>query len=750
MIPFVFVFLTGVIFLLFGLTHIPSVEGLGILLTLNFFLLFTKRKIYLIFFAFLLGITYTIFTIHHKNTWTLPKNMEGKTITMTGKIVSIPEATDKNTSFVFAYHHSLIKLNWKTENKLQVGDEWQLPVRLKHIHGLKNPGGFDFEAWAFSEGIRAMGYVIKGEIKKISENHFSINYLRQRIYDDLSLILPKTSTSPWIIALALGERHHIPAENWGVLRNTGTNHLMAIAGLHVGFISAFVYALTVFFLKRVPYLSLRIPSQIIASVFALIIALIYSALAGFSIPTMRASFMVTMLVFFMFLRRKINIWYVYCVALLGILLQNPLSILSVSFCLSFISVAFIIYGMKGRIRPQGMWWKHGRIQWVLSLSLIPISLYVFQECSIISFIANSIAIPWMGFFILPFIFIGLITLIFSTKMAGFFFVIADHSLQYLWSILIYFGKLSWGSWHHALENPLILLFSLIGIIILLLPNGCKERVFGGILIMPVFFYPPEKPKFGEIWFTLLDVGQGLSAIVETKSHLLIFDAGPRISDHYDMGESAVLPFLRTRDIAKIDMLVMSHDDNDHSGGVNAILNSKIPVLFIKTSVPQYFRSHHPEYCLKGESWKWDGVQFSFLYPTLTMLGLGNDSSCVLKISNGKQSILLTGDIEKNAENFLVKEIPDTLAADIIVAPHHGSKTSGLPRFIQQVHPKLVLFPIGYLNRYHFPHEKVLREYRAIGAAMDDTVRSGAIQIRLNEKLTLTSYRMTHLKLWSKN
>jgi len=373
---------------------------------------------------------------------------------------------------------------------------------------------------------------------------------------------------------------------------------------------------------------------------------------------------------------------------------------------------------------------------------------LFQECSLISFVANSIAIPWMGFLILPFVFIGILSLLFSSKIAAIFLIFADHSLQYLWSILTYLSKISWGTWHHAIENPIILLLSLMGMIILLLPRGCKERGFSVILLLPLFFYHPPKPKLGEVWFTLLDVGQGLSAVVETNNHVLIFDAGPKINS-YDMGESAVLPFLRTRNISQIDMLVLSHGDNDHSGGVNAILNGKIPVLFVRTSVPQYFNSHHPDYCLYGEHWVWDGVDFSFLYPTMSQLGLNNDSSCVLKISNEKHSILLTGDIEKKAENFLVKFASNALASDVIIAPHHGSKTSGVRSFIQSVHPNIVLFPIGYRNRYHFPHQKVIQEYDALKAIMYDTVRSGAIQIQIDEELKLSFYRMAHPTLWSK-
>ncbi|HEX2548756.1 MAG TPA: DNA internalization-related competence protein ComEC/Rec2, partial [Gammaproteobacteria bacterium] len=549
-------FLCGIIFLLFGFTQIPPTTEVEILLFLNFALLFYKRKIYYLTFFFLLGFSYTIFFIHLKTTWTLPHALEGKATVIQGKIVSIPEVTPEATIFLFQYHNALLRLHWKTENTLKIGDEWQFPVRLKRIHGLQNPGGFDYDAWAFSEGIRATGYVTKGDAKKISEQHFSIQFLRQKIYDQILKILPESPTSPWIIALALGERHHISAENWQILRNTGTNHLMAIAGLHVGFMSAFIYALIQFIWRRAGRLSLWIPSQLAGGFFAMCMVILYSALAGFSTPTERASLMFIICMSIVMLRRKINIWQIYNLALFFVLVLNPLKILSVSFWLSFLSVAFIIYGMKGRLNSKGLWWKHGRIQWLLAISLIPVSICLFQECSIISLIANSIAIPWMGFFILPFIFLGIFFLLFSTKMSFLFLMIADHSLQYLWHVLTYLSQISWGTWQHAFDYPVIFLLTFAGILILLLPSGCKERWFGVVWILPLFFYQPEKPKLGEFWFTLLDVGQGLSAVIETKSHVLIFDTGPKFSANYDMGESVVLPFLRTRHISKIDMLVI--------------------------------------------------------------------------------------------------------------------------------------------------------------------------------------------------
>lgn len=750
MTSFSLAFLCGILFLLYGFTELPSQKWIIIplLFSLTIFI-FPKKfsRFTMMILGLCIGFSYAIYFSHLTTQWTLPKKSEGKTMMLTGTIASLPETHQNGTSFLFKTKDALLRLTWKTQNqKLHAGEEWQLPVRLKRIHGLMNPGGFDYEAWAFSVGIRASGYVAEGNARKIKQ-HFSIQTIRQNLYDKILESLPVTNTSHWILALALGERHNIPFDQWQILRNTGTNHLMAIAGLHIGFLSAFIYAMIFVIWRRIPFLVLKIPSQHAASIAALIMAWIYSALAGFSIPTQRACLMFSFFMCAMLWRRKINVWHIYSLALLCVLLFNPLDVLSLSFWLSFGSVALIIYGMQGRLHPKGIWWKHGRIQWVVAVGLIPLSFALFQECSFISFFANSIAIPWVGFFILPLTFIGTFLLLFQLKIGGFFLIMADHSLQYLWMLLTFFSKISWSTWSHAIANPIVFFLSVIGMIILILPKGCKERWLGIILLLPLFFYQPEKPKRGEFWFTLLDVGQGLSAMIETTSHVLIFDAGPRLSENYDMGESVVLPFLRIRGIRKIDMLVVSHGDNDHIGGANAILNA-LPVNFIKTSVPEKFTKNHADYCLLGEKWQWDGVSFSFLYPAPAQLGLGNDSSCVLKVSNGKQSLLLTGDIEKFAENFLVNNNPHELSADLLVAPHHGSKTSGVKAFIDDVSPHVVLFPIGYRNRYHFPHKKIIANYAEKKIAMVDTMQSGAIQVRVSDHFRLEHFRQTHPHIWS--
>lgn len=718
--------------------------------------------------GFSLGFAWALCYAHMQSTWTLPTNLEGKNLIITGYIASIPDVSEHRTSFLFSLEtiqfentissaHGLVRLSWQDDQfNLHVGEKWQLPVRLKRIHGTMNPGGFDYEAWSFQEGIRANGYVIsinqKNRLLPIllsaSEVKYPIDQIRQYFRDKIAQNLPASNTSQWITALAIGERRGITSESWQVLRNTGTNHLMAIAGLHIGFMSAFIYGIVIWLWRRIPRLALMIPAQHAAGLAALCMALIYSAMAGFSIPTQRACFMFSALLIIVLLRRSVMAWQVWSLALIGVLLMNPLSVLTESFWLSFGSVALIIYGMKGRLAPKGLWWKYGRIQWVIAVGLIPLSIWLFQQCSIVSFIANSIAIPWVGFLVVPFTLLGCFVLLFSAHAGGFILLIADKILQILWVILAYLSYLPWSSWYQVVPNAWSLIPACIGMIVLLLPIGFPGRWLGLIWLLPLILYKPVTPECGEFWFTLLDVGQGLSAVVQTQKHILIFDAGPKLSDSFDMGESVILPFLRTIGTRKVDMLVVSHGDNDHIGGSNAILQ-QIPVSQIKTSVTQYFSPKYATNCLRGESWDWENVHFEFVYPSFDKLGLGNDSSCVLRISAGKQSLLLTGDIEKLAEKYLVNS-NSIIAADIIVAPHHGSKTSGVDEFIKKVNPKIVLFPIGYRNRYHFPHKTVLQKYQDAGVVSYDTASAGAIQYRFGEGEILTPmlYRFTHKHYWN--
>ncbi|MHB1220472.1 MAG: DNA internalization-related competence protein ComEC/Rec2 [Gammaproteobacteria bacterium] len=660
--------------------------------------------------------------------------LENKPVKVIGYIASLPISANKQTSFLFQTKHMLMRLSWMDNPfKLKVGDKWQLNAKLKNIHGTQNPGAFDFEAWSLQKGLQATGSVVKGSGNALLTHdylQYPLEQFRQKLQDKIQENMPNTPTSPWLMALILGERNGIAKEDWDILRNTGTNHLMAIAGLHIGIVSGLMHLLVSRIWRQFPKKLLRLPAEEAGACAALLTAIVYSALAGFSIPTQRACLMLSIFICMRLSNRYSSAWQAWSLALIIVLIINPLSILTESFWLSFGTLALIIYGMSSRLKPEGFWWKWGRVQWVIGFGLTPLSLLLFQECSIVSLAANSIAIPWLEFLILPFCLLSVICIFLFPIISHFLLFIADKSLAILWSLLAWFSSLPFSAWHHAIPNTSILLIGILGFVLLLLPKGFHGKWLGVLWLLPILFFNYPRPDKGDIWLTLLDVGQGLSVVIQTQHHVLVYDAGPNIAGN-DAGEHIVLPYLRTIGANRVDALVISHGDNDHIGGSSSIMRA-LPVLSIKTSVPEKFSTGLVTTCLAGQHWEWDGVGFSFLYPTEQNFGLTNDSSCVLKIENQAHQVLLTGDIERYAEEqLLLNSAP--LKADLLIAPHHGSKTSDLLDFIKSVDPKFVFYATGYQNRYHFPHAEVVRRYDNLGVKQLNTVDTGAIFVKLLNK-----------------
>lgn len=687
---------------------------------------------YLAFTIATIYFCFSLFTAHE-----LPPVEEGKPITVTGWVASLPSADKWQSAFNFRLNnqHRLIRLNWSGAHKLHVGEKWQLLVKLKRIHGTHNPGGFDYEAYAKQQGLSATGSVIKNpDNKLIADNwyRYPVSRLRQYLHTELKKILPHSATAPWLLALTVGARDDVNTEDWDVLKNTGTNHLMAIAGLHIGMVSGFMYLLAELIWRRYYRGMLWLPAQVIAASVALITAIIYAMLSGFEIPAQRACFMLSVFISAVIWRRQISAWFAWMLALTGVVMLNPASVFSESFWLSFGTLAIIIYAMSGRLAPSGIWWKHFRIQWVIGFGLTPLALLFFQQTSLISFFANTIAIPWLGILILPFCLLATLSVPISSTCASLLLLLADNSLSLLWIILSWFATFPNGVWVHPIPNAVCMAATLIAVALLLLPAGMPGRLLGILWLLPLLCLQPDTLKHNEYTLSLLDVGQGLSVVIQTARHTLIFDAGPKLNARTDAGKNIVIPYLRSQGISHIDRLVISHPDNDHIGGAGALLK-EFNISSIMTSTPEKFA--HASYCLAGYEWEWDGVTFEFLYPSLSDLHLNNDSSCVLLIDNGRHRALLTGDIEKMAEYKLLNTVKDRLAADILVAPHHGSKTSGVPAFIQAVHPQYVLYATGYRNRYHFPHKSVMERYAAINAIQLNTAEVGMVRFRVGETLS---------------
>jgi competence protein ComEC len=707
------------------------------------------------------GLVWTSWYASRALSWHIPTELEGKPVEVIGTISSIPIPGKYGFNFLFTVDQIVrqqqastvsrsIKLGWNTSQKIYVGDRYRFFVRMKRIHALRNPGTFNYEAWALQNNIRATGSVITSRQQQYlgHEYRYPIAQFRQYLHDLLMQHLPQSDTSSWLLALSLGERYAASRKHWQILRATGTNHLMAIAGLHIGLISGFIHLIVAYVWRRTLYLCYLIPAQLVAASCALFAAWAYSALAGFALPTQRACVMLSLFIAGKLARKSISSWHIWSLALFFVLVVNPLSVLSESFWLSFFTIALIIYGMHSRIKPNGLWWKWFRVQWVIGIGLLPLSLLFFQQTSVIGVLANSVAIPWLGFTILPLCLSGSLLLLVSPDVAQYVLLVADKCLTVLWWLLSCFADLSIAVWTQPITSVLVLTTITIACLLFLAPVGMPGRLLGCFWLLPMFFYRSPSPPAGGFWLNMLDVGQGLSVVIQTSQHALIYDTGAKFSDRFDMGENVVVPFIRSSGIGKIDMLVVSHGDNDHAGGMSAILNA-LPVTSIKTSATKKIYQPQVSACLGGDTWVWDGVKFSFIYPDMAELNLGNDGSCVLRVDNGKTSVLLTGDIEKFAEKkILVRN--GNVKADIVTAPHHGSKTSGFNKFISEMNPLYVLVSAGYRNRYRLPHKSVIKKYHKQGVLVLNTVGSGAIQFKidpLSALLVPDQYRTSHRHYW---
>ena len=420
--------------------------------------------------------------LHSEQTlkWTLPEALETQTITVTGTIISLPAIKDtgfvttdllKNKEATFEFMldsinqtptHGLISLSWYQYDNtlLNISDHWQLQVRLKRAHGLLNPGGFDDEKWLFSKGIRATGYIVNPESAKLISQAYQsnlINHYREKLQQKMSLALTGKPTAGLILALIVGVQNQITQNQWQIMQETGTNHLMAVAGVHIAFVSGFAYLLINFLWRRSTSLLLRITAIQAAATGALIMALIYSALAGFSLPTQRALIMLSVFTIGIFARRELHTWNAFLLSLLLVILWDPLATLSTSFWLSFGAVSAIIYGVSGRIKPSGLWWKYIRVQWVITLALIPISLAIFQQSSFISLIANLIAVPAVGILVLPLCLMGALLLIFSPPLGQILLSLAAKIIAMIWWVLAELGSLKWAIWQQSIPHGWILI-----------------------------------------------------------------------------------------------------------------------------------------------------------------------------------------------------------------------------------------------------------------------------------------------------
>jgi competence protein ComEC len=717
--------------------------------------------------GFLAGAGWTLLFAANQLQHKLPKELEGQDLLLEAVIASLPKQQGRLTRFqadVKQLHDSQgnplalsrLQLSWYglSENRpenLRVGDTWRLKVSLKRPRGAQNPAGADYERWMFSQGVQAKGYVRKWHGNQRLESWAYdawMDRLRQMIALQLKQYVQQPSAEALLRALAIGDKRGIGPEEWRVFSVTGTNHLVAISGLHIGIVAGWFLFVSQWLWRRSERLTLRMPALKAGSVVALAGAFIYAALAGFSLPTQRALLMLLVTLGSVIVGQRIQPGRSLVLAIFLVVLLDPMATLSAGFWLSFGAVAVIILSVGGRITSWTGWRQMIRVQWFVTLGLVPILLLFFGQASVVSLLVNLIMVPWFTLILVPMVLFGL-PLLTVPILAGWWFGLLGWFTDYTYQLLVWFSTLPYA----VITVPDVAVWcwivAIIGFLLLMFPAGIPGRGLALWLIVPLFLTNPVRPDHGELWFTLLDVGQGLACVMETKHHLMLYDTGPAYSTGFSAADSVLIPFLRSRGYASVDRLVLSHGDNDHAGGYSA-LNQAVRIDDTLAGEPEGIQQMRV--CQAGERWHWDGVSFTVLYPGQSdSFTHANDRSCVVQVAVGDWHLLLPGDIEERGEGTLLANYTEDLASDIVVVPHHGSGTSSTQAFVNAVDPDWALISSGYRNNFGFPKDEVVQRWRQQGAVILNTAEAGAIQFRIargTQKLVPRLYRKPNKSYWS--
>ncbi|GGI53210.1 hypothetical protein GCM10011430_03840 [Oxalicibacterium solurbis] len=470
--------------------------------------------------------------------------------------------------------------------------------------------------------------------------------------------------------------------------------------------------------------------------------------------------MLTVVALALWFGRIASVSHVLCLALFAVVLLDPWAVLGAGFWLSFGAVAVILYASVGRASAAGVSSRPGwRValdtavltQYAVTIGLIPLTMLLFGQVSLVSPIANAIAIPLVSFFVTP---LALVGSVLPAPLSDWCLLAAHFLVEWLAYGLTWLSGWSFAVWTAPLPTWWMFALAMLGTLWMLAPRGWPARYLGLLTWLPLLLNAPTHPRAGEMWVTAFDVGQGMALLVETQNHRLLYDTGPAYSPESDGGNRVVVPYLRARGIASLDGIVVSHSDTDHAGGALSILeNVKAGWLTSSLSLehPIVAAAREHRRCEAGAAWQWDGVQFEMLHPAAEVYdnpsGKPNARSCTLRIMAGGRAILLAGDIEAAQEAELLADDADRLRADVLLAPHHGSGTSSTPAFLRAVDPKIALFQVGYRNRYRHPKQEVFDRYGEFGITRLRSDTSGAVTLRFGSSLDVAEYRKERPRYW---
>lgn len=676
----------------------------------------------------------------------LPRQDQGR-IRFDFKISEIVSVADGQSIHAYGLSGKRLRLNcYRCELSIKPNQSWLLSVRVKRPNGFASWGAFDYEKYLFRHRVIATGYVRLNEPNQLLElNAGGVHQWRARLRDQFfSQVESSSAASGMFNALALGDRSLLNTNHRQVFQDTGVSHLMAISGLHVGLVFLITIYLMRWVLWPIAQIFNAVPRPLIAYPIALIAAFGYAALAGFAVSTQRAIIMLSVYVLCQCLAREQGLLRTLLLAICVLLIFDPFSILDTGFWLSCLAV-FLIGLVSEKAESTSLW----QLQPWLWVGMLPVTALFFGQVSLASVAVNLLVVPLFCFVLIPAVLITLIMMLLGLKsLSTMLFSWTQTALGWVYQFLEWVAKQPAAKFYTEQVEPIAVVSLMVVLMLVLL----SWRWLALYAVLLAYFYWPSTQRLPSDHFTvtLLDVGQGLSMVIEASDYVLVYDTGPRFASGFTTAQAVLLPFLRARGVRRIDHLVISHADNDHIGGLADLL-AALPVNKISTSrldkMPSDFAGDTRQ-CWLDQQWQVEGVEFKFLSPEVNSPQGSNNRSCVLMLSTHDWRLLITGDIERSVEKYLLKTNKAALAADIMLVPHQGSKTSSTDDFLQAVSPKMALLAAGYRNHYGHPHDSVMARYQARGIEVLSTVNSGTIELSFAaQELQVRRYRQHQARFW---
>ncbi len=780
-------FFLGAILSLF-LPIVPELFVLFLLLLLSiifFYYRFNLTKPLRLSSGLLFGASWMLFNaLNFQHIWQdnnlAAVELSSKAHWVQGQVLSLSSHQNVSTNKPFRFNFNVthldniklnkaiqLRLNWKNATLLlQQGQSALLKVKFKPAHGLANLGGFNYKSWLNSKAISATGYVITHKNNRLLSHKSSI---RQQLFNDYKKLLsnykPEHKLTPLLLALGFGSRADLNTDLWQILQTTGTGHLIAISGLHIGLVATGCYFIIMLFVRMLPlhFIARRYPFQRVnvryyAIGLSIIAALSYGYLAGFSLPTIRALVMLSFYWCMRLLAIKISIKRWLLLTLFLLTLTTPFSLFTASFWLSVYAVTIIfltLWRFQHVISTGNQFWRFVKgliiIQFSLTLMLLPISAIFFQQTSLVALFANIIAVPWMSFLSIPSCLLSVLLMPISATLSQLLIMFCLETVQFLWYYLTYLSTQSWAIVTLSSVNvQLLVLTGLFSAFILFVQPRFNFRykymaflVCCLVVMVSALPLSEQLNKKNKDWqLVIFDVGQGLSVLIQREGNAILYDTGASYTSGFNMVDAVVLPYLQYAGIKQLDKVIISHSDNDHAGGLELLQQSiVVSELIFNASEDETNRT-----CIQGEMLNWQGITIEMLWPE-KIRGKKNDDSCVLLISDGKHKVLLTGDISKKVEAKLIQQYPQ-LQADILMVPHHGSKTSSSNAFITRLKPKLAIVSAGFLNRWRMPVSEVVNRYQNNNIQLLNSAESGQITLNFSDKgINLQTYHDDFWPFW---